>query len=60
MGAPAAAVGDAADFLDVHVDQFTGPVAFVTDRGRLRGPDHLSGQRVTLPQIRQPVATQNP
>ena len=46
VGAPAAAVGDPADLLDVHVHQLAGPVAFVADRGGLRGPDHLAGHRV--------------
>lgn len=38
VGAPTAAVGDAADLLDVHVDQLAGMVAFVADRGGLGGP----------------------
>ena len=36
VSSPPATVGDPADLLDVHVDQLAGPVAFVTDRGRLR------------------------
>ena len=50
MGAPAAPVGDAPEFLDVDVDQFAGPVAFVTKRCRLRRTDHLAGERVTVVQ----------
>ena len=45
VGSPAAAVGDPAEFLDVHVDQLAGPVAFVADRGRLRGPDRDGARR---------------
>jgi hypothetical protein len=43
VGSPAAAVGNAPELLDVHVDQLSRPLAFVADRGRLAGPDHLSG-----------------
>jgi hypothetical protein len=57
---PAAAVGDLADLLDIHVDQLAWVVAFVAHRGDLRGSDHLAGQRVALPQVRHPVAAQNP
>jgi hypothetical protein len=32
VGVPAAAGRDAPRFLDVHVDQFAGPAAFVADR----------------------------
>ena len=60
VGAPAAAVGDAAELLDVHVDQLAGPVAFVADRGGLRGPDHLTGHRVALAQVGHAVAAQDP
>lgn len=60
MGFPAAAGGDLADLLDVDVDQFTGAVAFVAHRGGLRGPDDLAGQRVTLAQLRDAVAAQDP
>ena len=60
MGSPAAAVGDPPDLLDVHVDQLAGPVAFVADRGGLRGSDHLAGHRVTLGQARHVVAAQDP
>ena len=52
VGLPAAAVGDPPEFLDVHVHQLAGPVAFVADRGDLRGPDHLAGDRVALVQVR--------
>ena len=48
VGPPAATVGDPADLLDVHVDQLAGTVTLVTHRGRLRGSDHLAGQRVAL------------
>src|ERR1700730_3968624 len=47
VGTPAAAVGDAADLLDVHVDQLARTVAFIANRGGLRGADHLAGHRVT-------------
>ena len=54
-GAPAAAVGDPAELLHVHVDQLAGPVAFVADRGDLAGPDHLPGDRVQQRQRRDLV-----
>jgi len=58
MRAPAPAIGDPPDLLDVHVDQLTGTVAFVTHRGGLRRADHLAGQRVAVGQARDVVATQ--
>ena len=60
VGPPAAAVGDPAELLDVHVDQLAGPVAFVADRGGLRGPDHLTGDRVAARQVGHCVAAQDP
>ena len=60
VGAPAAAVGDPADLLDVHVDQLAGPFTLVADGGRLRGADHLTGQRIELAQPRHVVAAQDP
>ncbi len=41
------------------MDQLAGVVAFVADRGGLRGPDYLPGQRVTLPQVGHAVAAQD-
>ncbi|KRC54710.1 hypothetical protein ASE19_04305 [Nocardioides sp. Root79] len=60
MGLPAPAVGDLAELLDVHVDQFGGPVALVADRGLLRGADHFSCDRVQLSQVSHAVAAQDP
>ena len=60
MGFPAAAGRDAAEFLDVHVHQLAGPVAFVTDGGGLRCPDQLTGQRVAVMQSWHTVASQDP
>jgi hypothetical protein len=60
VGAPAATVGEAADLLDVHVDQLAGVVLLVTDRGGLGGADHLPGHRVALAQVRHLVTAQDP
>ncbi len=58
--APAPAIRDLADLLHIEVNELTGALAFVADRGRFRGPDHRSGQRVTLTQVGQVVTTQDP
>ncbi|GGZ00812.1 hypothetical protein GCM10010300_50790 [Streptomyces olivaceoviridis] len=42
MDAPASAVGDAAEFLDVHVDELAGPAAFVAVDDLAAGPVHES------------------
>jgi len=57
---PAAAVGDLADLLDIHVDQLTGSVLLVAVAGPLGGADDLPGQRVALGQVGQLVAAQDP
>lgn len=44
----------------IHVDQFTGTVPFVSDRGGLAGPDRLPGHRVQDPQVAHAVAAQDP
>ena len=59
MCAPASAVGDAPEFLDVDVDQLAWPVAFVADRGGLRRSDDLAGERVALVQPRHTVAAKD-
>jgi len=59
VGAPAASVGDAADLLDVHVDQLTWTFAFVADGGLLRGSDRVAGERVQRAQARQVVTAQD-
>ena len=56
---PSATVGDTANLLDVHVNEFAGPVALVAHRGGLRGSDHRTGQRIAIPQVRHPVAAQD-
>jgi hypothetical protein len=60
VGAPAAAVGDPADLLDVDVDQLAGTVAFVADRGGLGRADHLAGDRVQRRQGRLTGSAQHP
>lgn len=60
VGAPASAGGDAAQLLDVHVDQVTRGVAFVADRSGRGGADQLTGHRVQRAQPRQVVAGQDP
>jgi hypothetical protein len=42
------------------VDQLAGTGAFIADRGGLRRPDHLAGQRITLSESWHLVATQDP
>ena len=58
--APAAAVGSPADLLDVGVDQRAGIGMLVAQRGRLRCPDHDTGQRVELVQVGHGMAAQDP
>lgn len=52
MDAPASTVGDAAEFLDVHVDEFAGSVVFVA-------ADDLSGGPVEEGQAVQAVPGQD-
>ena len=59
MGRASRRRGDAAEFLDVDVDEFTWPFAFVADRCRLRGADAFAGQRVAFAQARHIVAAQD-
>jgi hypothetical protein len=59
-GAPAAAVGDLADLLDVDVHQLAGPGAFVAGSGVPAGADQDTGQRVALGQSRHPMTGQDP
>ena len=59
VGAPAAAVGDAADLLHVDVDQVAGGGSFVAQGRGLAGPDHLPGQRVALTQVGHLVSAQD-
>jgi hypothetical protein len=56
VGAPAAASGDAAELLDVHVHQLAGPGAFVAHRGGLGRADHFAGHRVQHRKVGQVVA----
>jgi hypothetical protein len=60
MRAPAAAVGDLADLLHVHVHQLPGPVPLVAAGGLLGGADQLPGQRIAVSQVGQLVAAQYP
>src|SRR5215208_1250177 len=60
LSAPAAAIGDLAELLDVHMDQFARAGLLVAVCGGSRGPDHLAGHRVTLGQPRYLVAGQDP
>lgn len=46
MQAPAVAVGDAAELLDVHVDQLARPRPLVADHSLLRGARHLARDRI--------------
>lgn len=55
----AAAVGDAAELLDVDVDQFAGPGAFVAARGFAGGPI-AGGQCGQAVPDEVPSATQQP
>ena len=48
VGAPAAAVGDAAEFLHVDMHQLTRPGMFIPDGGLFGGADDLPGQRVAV------------
>jgi hypothetical protein len=59
-GSPAAAVGDPAEFLDVHVDQLARFLALVTDRGRLGRAQQLTGHRIQQRQPRHAVTGQDP
>jgi len=52
--------GDASDLLDFDVDQVTGLVVLVADRGDLQGADLLACDRVALPQVRDPCPAQDP
>jgi hypothetical protein len=60
MGSPSATWGDTPDLFDVHVDEFAGPVSFVTHRSGLRSTDPFTSEGVTLPQAGDSVATQDP
>src|SRR5690349_21223283 len=63
VGFPAAAVGDPADLLDVHVDQLARLLAFVAARagpGGGAGSDRCAGEWVALGQPRHAVAAQDP
>ena len=60
VSAPAAAVGDPADLLDVDVDQFAGMGAFVALPAVPVCPDELAGERVAVGQPRYAVAAQDP
>jgi hypothetical protein len=54
--AVAAAVGDVAQLLDVHVHQLTGPVTFVTSH---YSADVLASGPIQVGQAGQPVAAQD-
>jgi hypothetical protein len=60
MCEPAAAVGDLADPLYIHVHQLPGPVPLVAAGGLHRGPDQLPGQRIAVSPVGQLVAAQYP
>lgn len=60
VGLPTATIGDAADLLDIHVNQLAGSFALVADSCGLAGPDHLAGDGVALDQARHVVAAQDP
>src|SRR5690625_3066564 len=60
VGAPAAAVGDLAQLLHIHVDQLPGPGPFVAHGGGLGGADLLPGRRVQLVQVGHAGAAQHP
>ena len=53
---PAATIGNAAELLDIHVDQLARVLTFVANRGGLRCADHLAGQRIALAQTRHIMA----
>lgn len=55
VGASAAAVGDASELLDVHVDQGAGTVPLIAVGRLARRPDDLPGQRVALGQPGSPA-----
>ena len=57
QGAVSAAVGDAPEFLDVHVDQIPGVLVFIALRCRLS--DRQPGALVQAGQPRHPVPGQN-
>src|SRR5690606_5407738 len=60
VGAPAAAVGDLAQLLHIHVDQLPGPGPLVAHGGGLGGADLLTGHRVQLAQVGHAGAAQHP
>ncbi len=60
VGAPAATVGDAADFLDVDVDEVAGVVVFVALVAVAGGADDSAGERVAVGQPGHVMATQDP
>src|SRR5437763_10762625 len=60
LSAPASPAGDAAELLDVHVDQLAAPVTLVAHGGGLRGPHHLTRDRIQHAQPRQVMASQDP
>src|SRR5699024_7641523 len=60
VGAPAAAVGDLAQLLHIHVDQLPGPGPLVAHGGGLGGADLLTGHRVQLVQVGHAGAAQHP
>src|SRR5256714_4819124 len=59
-GAPAAAVGDAAELFDVDMDQLARPVSLIAHSGSLTGPDDLAGQWVAVRQAALPGPAQDP
>lgn len=60
MEAPPAAVGDAAEFLDVDVDQLTRRLALITAGSSTGGAHRQTGDRVAVAQARYLVAGQDP
>jgi len=57
--APAAAIGNPAELLHVHVDQLARPVVFVADRRPSRRRDHRPGERIAIRQTRHVVTAQD-
>src|SRR5215469_10461336 len=58
VGAPASAIGDATQLLDVHVHELARSISFVAHCGGLRRTDQLPGHGVAVAQVWHTAAAQ--